>query len=58
MDAKLRAAGVATTLLILPGGGHSTPLTGLYDPDRSPAVLPAIVSFIAAQREPVAAAAP
>ena len=58
LDAKLRAAGVAATLLILPGGGHSAPLAGLYDPDRSPAVLPAIVAFLRGQREPVAAAGP
>ena len=56
MDAKLRAAGGQARLLILPRGGHSAPLTGLYDPNRSPAVLPAIVAFVNGQREPVAAA--
>ncbi|MFD0739937.1 alpha/beta hydrolase [Lysobacter koreensis] len=56
MDAKLRAAGIDARLLILPGGGHSAPLAGLYDPQRSPAVLPAIVAFVDGRREPVAAA--
>ncbi|MDQ3617456.1 MAG: alpha/beta hydrolase [Pseudomonadota bacterium] len=44
--AKLKAEGVAATLLILPDAGHSAPLLGLYDPPRSPMVLPAIERFI------------
>ena len=58
LDAKLRAAGGEARLLILPGGGHSAPLAGLYDPNRSPTVLPAIVAFLGGQRTPVVAAAP
>lgn len=58
LDAKLRAAGGEARLLILPGGGHSAPLAGLYDPNRSPTVLPAIVAFLGGQRAPVVAAAP
>ena len=46
MDTKLRANAVRSQLLILPGGGHDAPLMGLYDPARSPTVLPAIVGFI------------
>ena len=56
LAAKLRAQRVTAQLLILPGGGHDAPLAGLYDPHRSPTVLPAIVSFIDGQRAPVAAA--
>ena len=58
LGVKLRAAGVEARVLIVPGGSHSMPLTGLYDPNRSPAVLPAIMAFIGGQREPVVAAAP
>jgi acetyl esterase/lipase len=43
----LRAAGGTARVVPIPGGGHSAPLAGLYDPRRSPAVLPAIVGFIA-----------
>lgn len=45
---KLQAEGVAAKLIILPGAGHSAPLLGLYDPQRSPTVLPAIVEFVTA----------
>ncbi|MES2859503.1 MAG: prolyl oligopeptidase family serine peptidase, partial [Pseudomonadota bacterium] len=45
----LRAKKVATRLVLLPDGGHSTPLAGLYDPQRAPEVLPAILDFIAAK---------
>lgn len=48
LDAALRRAGVRSTLLRLPGAGHSAPLAGLYDPARSPAVVPAITRFIGA----------
>lgn len=47
--ALLRAKNVATRLLLLPEGGHSTPLAGLYDPARAPQVLPAILDFVAAK---------
>ncbi len=47
---KLRAAHVPATLVLLPDAGHSAPLTGLYDPKRSPKVLPAILAFIHAPR--------
>ena len=43
----LRAAGGKARVVPIPGGGHSAPLAGLYDPRRSPAVLPAILGFIA-----------
>lgn len=56
LDAKLRTAGVRTRLLILPGGSHSAPLTGLYDPGRSPAMLAAIVAFLGDPRAPATAA--
>ena len=55
MAAKLRAERISANLLILPGGGHSAPLLGLYAPQRSPDVLPAIMAFVNGQREPVAA---
>ncbi len=55
LDAKLRSAGIEARLLIVPGGGHSAPLLGLYAPERSPTVLPAIVAFLGGQREPAAA---
>lgn len=44
----LRSKNVSTRLLLLPEGGHSTPMAGLYDPARAPEVLPAILDFIAA----------
>lgn len=56
MATKLRAERVKARLLILPGGGHDAALAGLYDPNRSPTVLPAIVAFINGQWVPVAAA--
>lgn len=43
---RLRAAGVRVELLLLPDAGHSAPLFGLYEPDRAPRVLPAILSFV------------
>ncbi|MHB8913049.1 MAG: alpha/beta hydrolase, partial [Lysobacter sp.] len=54
LAARLRDERIKTNLLILPGGGHSTPLLGLYAPQRSPDVLPAIVAFVNGQRAPVA----
>jgi len=44
----LRAKGADARLVLLPEGTHSTPLTGLYDPQRAPEVLPAILAFVAA----------
>ena len=48
LDARLRAAGVGSTLVILPGANHFSTAVGLYDPGRHPAVLPAILDFVAA----------
>lgn len=48
LDARLRAAGVASTLVVLPGAGHFAPAVGLFAPQREPEVLPAILDFIAA----------
>lgn len=53
LAARLRDERIKTNLLILPGGGHSAPLLGLYAPQRSPDVLPAIVAFVNGQRAPV-----
>ncbi len=47
---KLRANGAPATLVLLPDSGHFAPPIGLYDPKRSPAVLPAILAFIADPR--------
>lgn len=52
LDAKLRAAGVSSTLVVLPGGGHLAPMVGLYSPRRQPAVVPAIVSFVSPATAP------
>ena len=43
---KLRANGVPATLQLLPDAGHITPLAGLYDPRRAPAVVDDILAFI------------
>ncbi len=47
LDARLRAQGVASTLLLVPGAGHFAPAAAFYDPSRSPQVLPAVLAFIA-----------
>ena len=47
MAALLRSKGGDAKLMLLPGGTHGTPLVGLYDPDRAPLVLPAILAFVA-----------
>jgi hypothetical protein len=47
MAHKLRDRGVPARLELLKDGGHATPLAGLYDPGRAPAVLPLITSFVA-----------
>lgn len=46
MAQRLQAAGVEARLLMLPGGGHTAPLQGLYEPAREPRVLPAILDFV------------
>lgn len=46
LDAKLRANGVRSTLLLLPGTGHFAPVAGFYDPERAPGVLPAVLDFV------------
>ncbi len=43
---RLRAHGVPATLDLLPDAGHITPLAGLYDPKRAPAVLTDMLAFI------------
>ncbi|MCA1714719.1 MAG: alpha/beta hydrolase, partial [Gammaproteobacteria bacterium] len=48
LDAKLRAHGGKSRLVLLPDAGHSAPLAGFYDPQRAPAVLPAVLAFIRA----------
>lgn len=47
---RLRAHDVAAKLVLLPDGTHTTPLTGLYDPQRAPAVLDAILAFVRRDR--------
>lgn len=49
LHALLEASGGRSTLLLLDGAGHSAPLAGLYEPQRSPRVLPAIVDFVRAR---------
>lgn len=48
LDAKLRANGVESRLVLLPGAGHFAPAAAFYDPERSPQVLPAVLAFVAA----------
>lgn len=43
---KLTANDVHAELLLLDDAGHSAPLLGLYDPRRSPQLLPALLGFI------------
>lgn len=43
---KLTANDVRADLLLLDDAGHSAPLLGLYDPRRSPRLLPALLDFI------------
>lgn len=43
---RLRRNGVDAELLLLDEAGHSAPLLGMYDPARSPSVLPAILRFV------------
>lgn len=45
---KLAANDVRADLLLLDDAGHSAPLLGLYDPRRSPRLLPALLDFIEA----------
>lgn len=44
---KLNAVGVKATLVWLPEAGHLAPLVALHGPDRYPAMLRAIVDFVA-----------
>ena len=46
LDAKLRAHGGMSKLVLLRDAGHSAPLAGFYDPRRAPAVLPAVLDFL------------
>ena len=48
LAARLQRAKVPVTLQLLPEGTHSTPLAGLYDPQRAPTILPAIRQFVRA----------
>lgn len=48
--ARLQRAQVPVTLRLLPEGGHSTPLVGLYQPLHAPEVLPAFNAFVGACR--------
>lgn len=48
LAARLQRAKVPATLKLLPEGGHSTPLLGLYQPVQAPEVLPAINAFVGA----------
>jgi len=48
MADRLRANSGSATLVLLPGGGHSTPLMGLFRPQGNPEVLEAIRRFVAA----------
>lgn len=43
---KLRARGGRATLILLPDSGHFSTAIGLYDPERTPQVLPAILEFV------------
>lgn len=46
MAARIERVNVPATLQLLPEGGHSTPLLGLYQPVQAPEVLPAIKAFV------------
>ncbi|ATD67037.1 alpha/beta hydrolase [Luteimonas chenhongjianii] len=46
LDFALRRKGVASTLIVLPGGNHFLPAAAFYDPERSPEVLQAVLRFI------------
>lgn len=48
MEQKLRAAHVPVKLVLLPGAGHTAPMQGMYDPQREPLTLPAMLGFIRA----------
>ena len=52
MARRLQARGVRAELVLLPDAGHTAPVQGLYDPKRSPAVLPAILRFVGAAGAP------
>jgi acetyl esterase/lipase len=46
--ARLERVKVPVTLRLLPEGGHSTPLVGLYQPIQAPEILPALNAFVRA----------
>lgn len=46
MADRLQASDGSATLVLLPEGGHATPLMGLYRPQDNPRVLEAIRSFV------------
>jgi acetyl esterase/lipase len=48
LDARLRANGVSSTLLLLPRTGHFAPVASFFDPRRAPGVLTAILGFVGA----------
>lgn len=52
LDAKLRAQGGRSTLLLLPDAGHFAPAAAFYSPERVPEVLPAILRFVGADAAP------
>lgn len=46
LDAKLRANGGQSTLLLVPDAGHFAPIAGFYDPGRAPGVVAAVLRFV------------
>lgn len=46
LDAKLRAKGGQSTVLLLPEAGHFAPIAGFYDPKRAPGVVAAVLRFV------------
>lgn len=43
---RLRANGVAATVVLLPDAGHAATIAGLYDARLAPEVLPALLAFL------------
>lgn len=52
LAARLRAAQVPVTMILLPGAGHLATIAALHEPARTPAELPAILAFIRARPRP------
>ena len=48
LEFALRRKGIDATLLILPGGNHFVTAAAVYDPDRAPEVLSAVLRFVGA----------